>query len=537
MSAILSCVCCHFGWLAFDHAEFAVMLFNLRLNQQQLRSNKTQLLSVSTQEVLGGNMIVNPISGRASQIEVDALVVVACDKAKLVGVAAEVDEASGGMLSRLVAEGEVSTKIGKTTLLYKVPGVAAKCILVAGGGENGNDDPANSGRIAGAAARRLAERERARVAFSFGSTDTQALANAIAASINGFHGQDLFRSEKNVKPAREILCFDDNPEALQQGSAVGHGMLLARELVNLPPNYLYPESFARRAAEVAVSNGLELEIWDELRLRREKCDSLLAVAAGSTRAARMLVMRYAGRRQSPPLAIVGKGVTFDSGGLSIKPTDGMVTMKCDMAGAATVLATMQTIASLEVETPVVGLVGLVENMLGGNAYKLGDVLTSRSGKTIEVLNTDAEGRLVLADVLNVACQEKPSGIIDLATLTGACVVALGTDIAGAMSNNEALQGRVLEAAKAAGEMVWPLPMFPHFREQIQSQVADIKNVGDGRWGGAITAAKFLEEFVGQTPWVHLDIAGPAFNDKPKPHQDAGATGCLVNTLTQLLRRS
>jgi len=195
---------------------------------------------------------------------------------------------------------------------------------------------------------------------------------------------------------------------------------------------------------------------------------------------------------------------------------------------------MQTIARLKLPTPVVGLVGLVENMVSGSCFKLGDVLTARSGKTIEILNTDAEGRLVLADVLDVALQENPQAIIDLATLTGACVVALGNDISGLMTNNAALTEKIESAAEAVGELVWQLPMHSHFKEQIQSQVADIKNIGDGRWGGAITAAKFLEEFVAEKPWTHIDIAGPAFADKPKNYIDAGASGCMVRTLTKLI---
>jgi leucyl aminopeptidase len=204
-----------------------------------------------------------------------------------------------------------------------------------------------------------------------------------------------------------------------------------------------------------------------------------------------------------------------------------------MAGAATVLAAMQSIAQLEVSTPAVAVIGLVENMISGSSYKLGDVLRARSGKTIEIHNTDAEGRLVLADALNVALDEQPARMVDVATLTGACLVALGTDIAGLMSNEKVWQERVQTAAMAAGELVWPLPMHAYFSEQIQGKVADIKNVGEGRWGGAITAAKFLEEFTNGTPWAHLDIAGPAFGDAAKPYMDAGATGVMVRTLVTL----
>jgi leucyl aminopeptidase len=229
-------------------------------------------------------------------------------------------------------------------------------------------------------------------------------------------------------------------------------------------------------------------------------------------------------------------VTFDSGGLSIKPTDGMKTMKCDMAGAATVVGAMQAIAKLKLPVNVMGLCGLVENMLGGAAYKLGDVLHARSGKTIEVLNTDAEGRLVLADVLDVCCERKPGKIIDLATLTGACVVALGTDVAGLMTNNSDWGDSVRKSGENVGEPLWPLPMFAEFGDQIKSDIADIKNVGDGRWGGAITAAKFLEEFVQGKPWVHLDIAGPAFYDSPRPWLDAGGSGMFVRTLVEVARQ-
>jgi leucyl aminopeptidase len=234
---------------------------------------------------------------------------------------------------------------------------------------------------------------------------------------------------------------------------------------------------------------MAIEVWDQARLEAERCGSLLAVGRGSSRESRLVILKYNGGPEGePPLAFVGKGVTFDSGGLSIKPTDGMKTMKCDMAGAAAVVGAMQAIARLGLKVNVIGLCGLVENMLGGAAFKLGDVLRARSGKTIEVLNTDAEGRLVLADVLDVALQHHAARIVDLATLTGACVVALGNDVAGLMTNNQPWCDAVKSAADQCGEPVWQLPMFPEYGDQIRSEVADIKNVGDGRWGGAITAA-------------------------------------------------
>ncbi len=239
-----------------------------------------------------------------------------------------------------------------------------------------------------------------------------------------------------------------------------------------------------------------MEVWDENKLVEEKCNSLLAVSHGSTKPPRLCIIRYSGKKDVAPIALVGKGVTFDSGGLSIKPSDGMLTMKCDMAGAATVLGVMVAAARLGLERPIVGLVGLTENMISGASFKLGDVLTARSGKTIEIHNTDAEGRLVLADVLNVALDSQPSHLIDLATLTGACCVALGNDVVGVMSNNEDWQSELLESTKECGEYAWPLPMYGFYSEQIAGKVADIKNVGEGRWGGAITAAKILGRVCG-----------------------------------------
>jgi leucyl aminopeptidase len=246
----------------------------------------------------------------------------------------------------------------------------------------------------------------------------------------------------------------------------------------------------------------------------------------------LVILRYRGAAaDAPSLGIVGKGVTFDSGGLSLKTPEGMLAMKCDMAGAATMLAAMQAIARLKLRANVVGLAGLVENMTGPGAYKLGDVLHARSGKTIEVHNTDAEGRLVL----DVAVETGAAKIIDLATLTGACMVALGQDVAGVMTNDQSWCDTVMTAASRCGEPCWQLPMFREYDEQIKSEVADIKNVGDGRYGGAITAAKLLEQFVEKRPWVHLDIAGPAFADKARPWTDGGASGCFVRTLVEVAR--
>lgn len=466
------------------------------------------------------------------ELQLDALVVVAHEPG-LTGTAAAVDTKLDGLLQRLIADGELSTKIGRTYTLYSPPGIAAKFLVVVGGGPANELGMSEIVRIAGSATKRLADRKRKRIGLAIDASGDLVTA-AVSGAINGGAGQDVLRAEKNFKAADELIMLTPHADSVARGTIIGESMLLVRELVNLPPNLLTPTTFAERATEVCGACGIEIEVWDESRLRDERCGSLLGVASGSQTPPRLLIMRYAGNRDGAPVALVGKGVTFDSGGLSIKPTDGMLTMKCDMAGAATVLGAMRTAALLKLDTPIVGLVGLVENMISGTAFRLGDVLTARSGTTIEVHNTDAEGRLVLADVLNVALDQQPDCIIDLATLTGACVVALGVDIAGLMTNNALLQQEFQAAADQSGELVWPLPMHKFFDDQINSQVADIKNVGDGRWGGAITAAKFLERFVGGKPWLHLDIAGPAFADKPKSHHDAGGTACMLRTLVEFL---
>ncbi len=483
-------------------------------------------------------------SGSIAAHAASAVVVSLFDTSDLSGSITQLGTAAGDFFSKLRQREDLSADVGKTQLFHNVPGVAADCVLVVGCGKPEDFNVATAFRCGGAASKRLADRGREAVAIDLGPMDDALGAAAVAGAMNGCVGQDLFRAEKKLHAFGQLAVWSLSQASLQRGKCLGEAMLLTRELVNLPPNYMYPEAFTQRAAQVAVSGGIELEVWDEMRLRRERCNALLAVSAGSARPPRLLVMRYPGKSGSQtasskraPIALVGKGVTFDSGGLSLKPSEGMLTMKCDMAGAATVLGAMQALAALQVDRPVVAVIGLVENMISGSSFKLGDVLTARSGKTIEIHNTDAEGRLVLADALNVALDEKPSHIVDLATLTGACVVALGTDVCGLMSNDNDWQTEVQAAAERAGELLWPLPMHDHFAEQIQSKVADIKNVGEGRWGGAITAAKFLQAFVGGTPWAHLDIAGPAFADSAKDHIDAGGTGRMLRTLVELVERS
>ncbi|GIW81429.1 MAG: putative cytosol aminopeptidase [Gemmatales bacterium] len=482
-------------------------------------------------------MKVTSTTQSVTEIQADAVVLGVYAEAPLEGEADRFDDASGKLLSRLRERGEFTGRTAETLVLHGPQGMQADQVVVVGLGKKAALDRGNIFRAAGAAAKLLAARPRRSVAFLLGGDWPDVMVEAgVCGAMVGCRGQDLYRDEKRLHPLGEIQWQNASPAALAAGQVLGSAVNLTRRLVNEPASEIYPESFADIASEMAAEDGLDIEVWDEDRLHKENCGALLGVARGSARPPRLVILRHQRGGDAPTLALVGKGVTFDSGGLSLKPTDSMKTMKCDMAGAATVVGALQAIARLDLPINVLGLCGLVENMVSGTSYKLGDILKTRSGKTIEVLNTDAEGRLVLADVLDVAVDRGAAKIIDLATLTGACMVALGTDVAGLMTNNQSWAELVAGAARICGEPVWQLPMFEEYGEQIKSEVADIKNVGEGRWAGAITAAKLLEAFVRDVPWVHLDIAGPAFLEKPKPWQDTGATGAFVRTLVEVARR-
>ena len=474
-----------------------------------------------------------------ARFEADVLVVF-LESDGLRGPVVEIDEATGGLLQQLYKQGEITGKRYECVPLYAPQGLACKQLLVVGIGSHNEVDAGVLYEASGAAARRLSGKPRATVGFlADGNWSNDQLEQAVAGATMGTSGQDLYRSEKHQTPFEKTVWLQAPVEVVQRGHVTGDGVKLARRLVNMPPDDLYPETFAEEAATIAGRVGLEIEIWDQARLERERCDALLAVARGSTRSPRIVLLHYRGpgcNDTSPKVAFVGKGVTFDSGGLSLKTSEGMLAMKCDMAGAAAALGAIASIAALKIPVHVVAAVGLVENMTGGNAYKLGDVVTARSGTTIEIHNTDAEGRVVLADVLDVVADLKPDCIIDAATLTGACMVALGRDIAGVFTNHQSSCDVLKNAARSVGERVWQLPMDKDFDSQISSDVADIKNVGDGRLGGAITAAKLLERFVRDIPWIHVDIAGPAFADKPRPSIAGGGTGSMVRSFIEFTKR-
>jgi leucyl aminopeptidase len=349
-------------------------------------------------------------------------------------------------------------------------------------------------------------------------------------------------AKKNRTLARvEILGNDDRDaapvrKALREAGIVCEAVRLARDLENAPPNELYPETLAAAARESGTKHGYRVTVWDEKKIRQTGFGGLAAVSAGSDRPPRFIVMEYSGgpgkgakTGDLETLVLVGKGVTFDAGGISIKPASGMAEMKMDMSGAAAVIGTMEAASRLNLPVRLVGLVPATENLLGGAAMRPGDIITHYGGTTSEVDNTDAEGRLILADALAYARTLKPAAVVDLATLTGACVVALGAHATGMMGNDEALMAQLKAAGERTFERVWPLPIFEEYEKQIKSDVADVKNVG-GRWAGAITAALFLKRFVGDGPWVHLDIAGTAILEEAQPYSPRGGSGVGVRLL-------
>ena len=451
--------------------------------------------------------------------------------------------ALGEILASLIQNKDVPGDVGAILPLHGVSGVAAGTVLLFGLGKREKFGAGPAFEAGVAVARNLAGKKRRNVAVALPDLgDLAAIASALTAGlVVGTQGCGIRKSEPSRFPFDDLTLIipagaGDEPtlaEAVRHGAVVGDSVNLARELVNIPSAEKTPTMLAARAFEVANEAKLGVEVWDEERIRAERFGGLLGVSAGSDEPPRFVVLDYRLGGEGPTLALVGKGVTFDSGGLSLKPSTSMEDMKSDMTGAAVVLATMSAAARLKLPVNLRGYLALTENMTGGKALKLGDILTMRNGKTVEVLNTDAEGRLILADALSYAAEAKPDRLIDLATLTCACMVALGTQTAGLFSNHDKLAGEVLLACRKAGERAWRLPLDDDFKELLKSQVADLKNIG-GKFGGATSAAKFLEEFVAETPWVHLDIAGPSWADSEDSTRDAGGTGCFVRTLLALI---
>lgn len=436
---------------------------------------------------------------------------------------------------------------GKSGELYFDFSLERKSVLFVGLGQE-KDFQANSLRVAfHDAGKELMKRKVESVGCAVPVFDGISSSETVAAATEGLlQSEYAFEKHLKVKKVEPSLkeVFYDVPDsekeevsaAIQETETLVEGVFLARDLVNERAISMYPEVLARSAKESLEEFGVTVEIFDREKIQELKMDAFLAVAEGSDKEPRFIVMSYKGNPDSDEtLALVGKGLTYDSGGYSIKPTSGMDTMFTDMAGSATVIGAMKAIAKSKLQKNVVGIVAACENLISGKAYKPGDIIGSMAGKTIEILNTDAEGRLTLADALwYAATVVKADKIIDLATLTGACVVALGSTNTGAVTNNSALMADVKKSSDAAGEPIWQLPSGPGYKEMLKGDFADLKN-STGREAGAITAGLFLEEFVNEVPWVHLDIAGTAYNDKPKGFLPKGASGVHVKTLYNLVK--
>ena len=463
------------------------------------------------------------------EIETDALVIPAFEDK-------QVPKFSHPWIDEIYGTGEFKGKAADIAVLHRPEGLKAKKLVAAGGGRLDKFSPAEMRKISGAAVRKLKAMGAKHVTVLGG--DSGMAEAAIEGGILGDYEPDQYKTDETEKTRIDRLTVagaGDFGEAVRRGRIIGESQNFTRDLVNEPANRMTPTVLAERARAMASEQGLECEVLDRDRMKQIGMGSLLGVAQGSAEPPALIILRYRppgptdGR---PHLGFVGKGVTFDTGGISIKPADGMEKMKYDMAGGAAVIGAMRALAQLKPSIPITAFVPAVENMPGSRAQRPGDIVKTLHGKTVEVLNTDAEGRLILIDAIEYAKRAGCTHLIDAATLTGAIVIALGHVNVGLFSNNDEFRDRVLRSAAAQGEKMWPMPVDDDYKEVLKSAFADLPNIGT-RWGGAVTAAMFLKEFADPLPWVHLDIAGTAWLDDSKPHLAKGPSGICVRTFVDL----
>jgi leucyl aminopeptidase len=484
-------------------------------------------------------------------LETDALVSYVFEESEPIqGRIAEMDKAAAGLLRKLAKSGELTGKTLEFTLVHDPAGLKAARLLLVGAGKREQWNSATLRKIAGAALRYLKARSVKNFALFVReghATDENAQAIAEGALAANFETDKYKTDKKNHKSIEsvQIAGFSDAERAagekgLLKGRIIADAQNFARDLINEPSNKLTPRVMAEKAEAMAREAGLAVEILDEKKIAGLKMGALLSVAQGSVEPPRVMIVTYTPanpRPGAPVIGLVGKAVTFDTGGISIKPADGMEKMKYDMAGGATMLGVMRALAALKPSVKVICVVPSTENMPGGKAQKPGDIQTAMSGKTIEVLNTDAEGRLILADGIHYAKQLGATHLVDAATLTGAIVVALANINVGVFGSDQPFTDKFLASAKAAGEKMWQMPIDDDYRDFIKGTVADIQNISSGKGGGAITGAMFIKEFTGDSPWIHLDIAGTAWNDDAKPWLAKGPTGVALRTLVHLIMSS
>lgn len=482
----------------------------------------------------------------AAQLETECLVAVALDrdeKGQTEVFLSPSDKAVLSAASELLSAGDLSGKSFEISWLHKPAGLRAKRLLLIGGGKAKDFTASELRKLAGASVRALKGRNLRGLAFLVPDliTPESAVQAVVEGAIVGDFDPDTYKSDRKDQRIESLTLIASGERGvlerlIEEARVIAESQNFTRQLVNEPSNRLTPTVLGNHAQQMAQETGLKCDVYGADKIKELKMGAFWGVAQGSEEPPALIVLRYepAGAPQQPVLGLVGKGITFDTGGISIKPADGMEKMKYDMAGGATMLGAMRAIALLKPKVRVTAIVCATENMPSGKAQKPGDIQTAMSGKTIEIINTDAEGRLVLADGLCYARQLGCTHLIDAATLTGAVVVALGYTNAGVFSNDENMYTRFQKALTKTGEKMWRLPLDDEYKEQIKSNIADIMNTG-GRWGGAVTAAMFLKEFAEDKPWIHLDIAGTAWMEDSKPWIAKGPSGIAVRSLIEFAR--
>ncbi len=489
--------------------------------------------------------------GKVELAEDEAILLNSFEEVKrFVGALKTIDDKLSGAVSHLFETGDFTAKLGQTTVLYPQGRLKFKRIILVGLGKRDEITMEKLRRAYGFAGRKTRELKLKSLSIQAFETNlppiklqesSQVMVEGILLS---HYKLDRYKSvDENQKIALERLTFLKEKRKgigeIKRGKEFGEifswATNLSRDLANQPGNYLTPERLAGEADKLARENNFKCKILSAPEIKKLKMNSFLAVASGSKQPPKLIVLEYfPPRRKTNTLALVGKGITFDAGGLSLKTTEGMVEMKGDMMGGAVVIATIAACAKIGLPLHLIGIIPATENLPSGSALKVGDIITSHSGETIEVLNTDAEGRLILADGLSYARSFEPDAVVDVATLTGTIKLALGTICAGLFGNHQGLKAQMLRAGEVSGERVWEMPLWKEYAEYLKSDLADIKNVG-GRPGGAILAAKFLQNFVGDLPWIHLDIAGVDFREKDDSYHSKGATGFGARLLLQFLK--
>ena len=482
-------------------------------------------------------MNIHASTASALDFSTPCLLVPLWSEAPLSGFAADLNDSLDGLISDILENDGFKAKVGETRTLYS-PGKSATRVVLFGLGQQDKFTDAHLRRALSKAARAARGLKKTQIAVALGDLDAQAATEALVLGLARFSEFKDDKDSTEIETVTLLISGEDAANAgIARGQIIADATLKCRRLVNLPSNKKSPEFLAQFAREIGASGAVQVTVWDEQKIQDEKMGALYAVGMGSANPSRFIVMEYApaGTENDAPICLVGKGITFDSGGYSLKPPAAMEDMKGDMGGAGIVLASMSALEKLGVQKRVLGIVASAENMVSGGAQRPGDIITARDGTTIEVLNTDAEGRLVLADALVWASEQKPAAIVDFATLTGAIVVALGQEGAGLFSNDDDLSAQLTQSGLTTGEPIWRLPLWEGLDDAMKGKISDLKNISGDRYAGSITAAIFLRHFVGENiPWAHLDVAAVDQVKSEKHLTTFGATGFGVRLVLDYL---